>query len=84
MKDKTIQIEKNEVSHILGGPGRYYVVVIHTYVHQSHVCRHTMTGWVVITDVSVYIRERGGGGRGGYGLRSVICDCVYFPFYFKI
>ena len=41
-------------------------------IHQSRVRGHTMTGWVVITDAPVYMCERGGGGRGGYGLRSSI------------
>ena len=46
--------------------------VIHTYIHQCHGRRHTIPGWVVITDSPVYVCERGGGGRGGYGLRSAI------------
>ena len=31
-----------------------------------------MSGWVVITDVPVYMRERGGGGRGECGLKRSI------------
>ena len=31
----------------------------------------------VITDASVYMRERGEGGRGECGLRSVISDVIH-------
>ena len=36
-----------------------------------------MPGWVAITDAPEYMRERGGGGREGCGLRSTISAVIY-------
>jgi hypothetical protein len=50
-------------------------VVIHTEIHLSLTRTwedSVGTVGVVITDAPVYMRERGGGGRGGCGIRSVI------------
>ena len=37
-----------------------------------------MSGWVEITDVSVYMCERGGGARGGCTLRNGLLVIVYY------
>ena len=50
---------------------------IHTQILQSHGLRHTMSVWVTITDAHVYIRERGGGERGEYGLRNTISTVIH-------
>ena len=72
-EDEELKLEEIEDSHTLSGTGRCYVVVI----HQSRVRKHTMSGWVVITDEPVYICEGGGGGGGGYGIRSDISGFIY-------
>ncbi len=45
-------------------------VVIHTWIRQSRGLGETQSVGVVITNAPVYIRERRGGRRGGYGLRK--------------
>ena len=46
-----------------------------------------MPVWVAITDAPVYIRERGGGGRGGNRVRAQKRGCEGFffakAFFFK-
>ena len=79
MKDEELKLKEIEVSHTLGGVGEVVrgqgrgegvnitlQVVIHTYIHQSHgrSHNHSMSGWVAITDESVYMRDPGVGGRG--------------------
>ena len=72
MKDKESKLEEIQVSLTLGG------VVIHTQIRQSRGFRQTMSVWVVIPDAPlVYKHERGGGGRGGYGLKSDISDVIH-------
>ena len=87
MKDQELLFEEIEVSHTLGGEERSYtvviLVVIHTQIHQSRGRRHTIPGWVVITDVPVYMCERGGGTRGGYGLRSAISVVIHTSIHFE-
>jgi len=73
MKDEDIKFEEIESSLTLGGSRRCYAGVIQTLIHQSRVRRHTIPGWVVITDAPVYRRERGGGGRDRCVLRIAIC-----------
>ena len=58
MKEEDLKIQEIEVSHTLGGEGRYYVVVIHTQIRQPHGLGQTMSFWVVITDSPVYRRDR--------------------------
>ena len=36
-----------------------------------------MSGWDAITDAPVYMRERGGGGRGECGLKSAISTGLF-------
>jgi hypothetical protein len=54
MKDEELQLEEIEASHTVGGVGRYYAAVIHTY--QSRGLRQTIPVWVAITDAPVYMR----------------------------
>ena len=77
MKDEELKFEEIEASHTLGGTGTSYTAVIHTQIHQSHGLGWTIPGWVPITDAPVYIGERGGGRRRGYGLRSTISDVIH-------
>jgi hypothetical protein len=51
------------------GPRNVISDVIHTWIRQTHGLSQTMSVWVPIIDPPVYIRERGGGGRGECGLR---------------
>ena len=41
-------------------------------VRQSRGLSQQIPVWVVKTDTPMYIRDRVGGGRGGYGFRSVL------------
>ena len=43
MKDKELKVEEIEVSHTLGGEGRWYSVVMDTQIRQSHGLRQTRT-----------------------------------------
>jgi hypothetical protein len=54
------------------GPVRVGVCMMCTCVSEEkrHLC--CLSVGFVITDTPVYIRDRGGGGRGGCGLRNVI------------
>ena len=64
MKDEELKFEEIETSHTLGGS------VIHSLIRQG-------TDWIPITDTPVYMCDRGEGGRGEYGLRSVISTVIH-------
>jgi hypothetical protein len=59
------------------GLRRAISAVIHTEIRQSRGLGQTLLVWVAINDASVYMRERGGGRRGGCGL-STHLDTVSF------
>ncbi len=44
-----------------------------TYVSEGH----TVPGWVAGSDAPVYMRERGGWGRGGCGFRNTISAFIH-------